>query len=193
MNAESELPAIPVNLRSGFTQRLTFLPSKKTFILVFGLSLLIANCIGVLLAKNWSAVDTRFPLTFLVCNPLPTSLFWGLILEELDTEAKLIDDWASCVLTPPKELIELNDGAVPTQLTTNELCKLEKLSLISSLARKIVYKLVFVSTTNGSILWSYHVLTFGDISLSPTYWITTNGFGFKVFDAKSFPNRVNGE
>ena len=74
------------------------------------------------------------------------------MLEELPTEADLTEDLAFDVLVSPRELIDVNDGDVPTQFTTNELCRLEKLSLALSLAIKISNRLVFVSTTSGSTL-----------------------------------------
>ena len=89
LNADGELPAIPVNRRSGLTHLLMFLPSRNTEISVFGFSLLTTNLIGTLLAKNCSAVDTLLPLVILLCTPLPTSLFCGLIFEVLPTEAAL--------------------------------------------------------------------------------------------------------
>ena len=110
LKADSELPATPVNLRSGFTQRLTSRPSKKTEILVFGFSLLITNLTGWLLAKNCSEVDTELPLTIEDCTPLAISLFCGLIFEELETEALLTEDWDSKELICPRELIDVNDG-----------------------------------------------------------------------------------
>ena len=66
LNADREFPAIPVNLKSGLTQRLTFLPSRNTETLVRGLSLPITNLIGLVLAKNCSDVDTTFSPTVLV-------------------------------------------------------------------------------------------------------------------------------
>jgi hypothetical protein len=66
LNADKEFPAIPVNLRSGFTHLLMFLPSKNIEILVFGFNLLTTNLIGTLLAKNCSAVDTELPRTVFV-------------------------------------------------------------------------------------------------------------------------------
>ena len=143
---------MPVYLRSGFTQRLIFLPSKNTDTLVRGLSLPITNLIGLVLAKNCSDVDTTLSPTALVCTPLPSSLFCGLILEELPTEADLTEDLALAVFVSPRELIDVNEGEVPTQFTMNELWRLEKLSLLSSLAIKISKRLVFVSTTKGSTL-----------------------------------------
>ena len=78
------------------------------------------------------------------------------MLEELPTDALCTDVLATCVFTSPNELIAVNDEEAPTQLITNELCKLEKLSLTLSFARNILNKSVFVSTTTGSILESYH-------------------------------------
>ena len=184
---------MPVYLRSGLTQRLISLPSKKTYSLVLGFILPTLNLIGTLLAKNDSDVETILSPTDLVCRPLPTSLFWGLILEELPTDALWTDVLATCVLTLPNELIAVNDDVAPTQLITNELCKLEKLSFTLSFAKNILNRSVFVSTTTGSILESYHWSIDGDTSLSPTYCSTTNGFGFTVDDAKLFPNKDNGE
>ena len=189
LKADNELPAMPVNLRSGFTQRLISLPSKNTEILVFGFSLLITNLTGWLLAKNCNDVDTELPLTIEDCTPLATSLFCGLMFEELEIEALLTEDWDSKELICPRELIDVNDGEDPTQLTTKELYKLEKLSLTSCLAIKILYRSVFVSTTRGSTDWSYHWSILGDTVASPTYCKTTNGFGFSVFEAKLLPNK----
>ena len=73
------------------------------------------------------------------------------MLEELATDALATDVIACCVLTSPNELIAVNEVDVPTQLTTNELNRLEKLSFTFSFARKILYKSVLVSTTTGSI------------------------------------------
>ena len=75
LNADKEFPAIPVYLRSGLTQRLISLPSKKTYSLVLGFILPTLNLIGTLLAKNDSDVETILSPTDLVCRPLPTSLF----------------------------------------------------------------------------------------------------------------------
>ena len=50
----------------------------------------------------------------------------------------------------PKEVIEVKLLEVPTQFTTKELNKLEKLSTTDSFAKKILKRLVFVSTTIGS-------------------------------------------
>ena len=59
------------------------------------------------------------------------------MLEELPTEALCTDVSAICELTPPRELIAVNDDEAPTQLITNELCKLEKLSFTLSFAKNI--------------------------------------------------------
>ena len=50
------------------------------------------------------------------------------MLEELATEALATEVVASCVLTFPSEFIVVNEVDVPTQLTTKELKRLEKLS-----------------------------------------------------------------
>ena len=189
MNVDKEFPAIPVNLRSGLTQRLMFLPSKNTYILVFGFILPTLNLMGTLLANSDNDVDTKLPFIVLVCTPLPTSLFCGLILDVLPTDAVCTDVLAICEFTPPRELMLVNDEEAPTQFTINELWILEKLSFTFSFAKKILNRSVFVSTTTGSIDWSYHWSTDGDTWLSPTYWSTTNGFGFSVEEAKSFPNK----
>ena len=78
------------------------------------------------------------------------------MLELLPTEALCTDVSAICELTPPRELIAVNDDEAPTQLITNELCKLEKLSFTLSFAKNILKRSVLVSTTTGSILLSYH-------------------------------------
>jgi len=57
---------------------------------------------------------------------------------------------ACCELFSPRELIVVKEDDVPTQLTTNELKRLEKLSFTFSFARKMLNKSVLVSTTNGS-------------------------------------------
>ena len=75
LNADKELPAIPVNLKSGFTQRLISLPSKKTYIFVLGFILLMTYLTGILLAKNAKEVETKLSPTVLVGTPFPTSLF----------------------------------------------------------------------------------------------------------------------
>ena len=72
------------------------------------------------------------------------------MLEELATEALATEVVASCVLTLPNELIVVNEVDVPTQLTTKELNKLEKLSFTFSFAKNMLNKSVLVSTTNGS-------------------------------------------
>ena len=74
-------------------------------------------------------VDTILSLTDLVCNPLPTSLFCGLILDVLPTDAVCTDVLATCVFTSPNELIAVKDEVAPTQLITKELCKLENFLL----------------------------------------------------------------
>ena len=150
LNADKELPAIPVNLRSGLTQRPISLPSKKTYSLVLGFIRLTTNLTGILLAKNAKEVDTRLSPIAFVGTPFPTSLFCGLILEELPTEALETEVVACCVLTSPRELIAVNEVDVPTQLTTKELKRLEKLSFTFSFAKKMLNRLVLVSTTSGS-------------------------------------------
>ena len=108
------------------------------------------NLTGILLAKNAKEVDTKLSPIAFVGTPFPTSLFCGLMLEELPTEALVTEVIDFCVLTSPRELIAVNDVDVPTQLTTKELNKLEKLSFTFSFAKKILNKLVLVSTTSGS-------------------------------------------
>ena len=71
-------------------------------------------------------------------------------MEELATDALATDVIACCVLTSPNELIVVKEDDVPTQLTTNELKRLEKLSFTFSFAKNILNRSVFVSTTNGS-------------------------------------------
>ena len=138
LNAEGELPATPVKRRSGLTQRLISLPSRNTEIVVFGFILLTTNLIGTLLAKNCTAEETLFPLTVLDWTPLATSLFCGLILEELLTAAAVTEEIAASLFSPPSELIDVKDGEEPTQFTMNELCKEEKLSFTSTFAKKIL-------------------------------------------------------
>ena len=161
-----KFPAIPVNLRSGLTQRPISLPSKKTYIFVLGFILLITYFMGTLLAKKAKEVETRLSPILLVWIPFPTSLFWGLIFEELATDALATEVIACCVLTWPKELIVVKDVDVPTQLTTKELNKLEKLSFTFSFAKNMLNRSVLVSTTNGSSDWSYQWSIEGEISPS---------------------------
>ena len=111
---------------------------------------------GTLLAKNDRDVATTLSPTLLVCTPLPTSLFFGLIFEELPTDAEATLVFATSEFTSPRELIDVNELDAPTQLTTKELCKLDKLSFTSSFAKKMLNRSVFVSTTTGSIELSYH-------------------------------------
>ena len=74
------------------------------------------------------------------------------MLEELPTDADATEVAALWELTSPRELIVVNEEDAPTQLTTKELCKLDKLSFTFSFAKKILNKSVFVSTTTGSSL-----------------------------------------
>ena len=62
---------------------------------------------------------------------------------------------------------------------------LEKLSF-TSLDKNIEYKPVLLSVTSGATVVSYHWSIFGCNDASPTYWITTNGFGFIVLVANEF-------
>ena len=75
----------------------------------------------MLLAKNDSEVDTTLLPTPLVEIPFPISLFSGLILEELPTEAVVTEESEILLLTFAKELILKNDLLAPNQLTLYEL------------------------------------------------------------------------
>ena len=68
------------------------------------------------------------------------------MLDVLPTDALCTDVLATCVFTSPNELIVVKEEVAPTQLTTNELCKLEKLSFTLSFARNILNRSVLVST-----------------------------------------------
>ena len=113
---------------------------------------LVWDCVIITLdlAKNDNAVETVLSPTVLDETPLPIWLLLGLMLEELPTFALSTDAFAAREDTSPKELIEVKLEDVPTQLTTKELKRLEKLSTTDSFAKKILNKLVLVSTTRGS-------------------------------------------
>ena len=96
----------------------------------------------MLLAKNDNAVETILPPTVLVCTPLPTSLFCGLIFDELEIAALSTVEFDCCEFTSPNELIDVKEGAVPTQLTTKELWILENASSTLSFAKKILKRVV---------------------------------------------------
>ena len=87
LNVDSELPGIPVNLISGTTQRLIFLPSRNTNTSVLGFSLRMLNLTGMLRAKYCKELTIDLPPLVLVDTPLGVSLFCGLMLEELATDA----------------------------------------------------------------------------------------------------------
>ena len=78
------------------------------------------------------------------------------MFDELDTDAISTVFSESTLLTSPRELIDVNEGAAPTQLIMKELCKLAKLSFRLTFDKKILYKSVFVSTIIGSFDLSYH-------------------------------------
>ena len=76
---------------------------------------------GILLAKNDSAVETTLLPTPLVEIPFPTSLFSGLILEELEIEAVVTEESDTLLLTSLKDPILKKDLLAPNQLTLYEL------------------------------------------------------------------------
>ena len=51
--------------------------------------------------------------------------------------------------------------------------------------------MVLLSFTNGAVELSYQESTLGPMNESPTYWSTTNGFGFIVLVAKSLPSNFS--
>jgi len=61
-------------------------------------------------------VDTTLSPEVFVCTPFPISLFLGLMLEELPTDADVTEVFATCELTSPRELIEVKEDEAPTQL-----------------------------------------------------------------------------
>ena len=117
LKADKELPAIPVYLKSGLTQREISCPSIKTWIFVFGFNLLTVNLTGILLAKNDKEVPTTLEPTPLVEIPLPISLFCGLMFEELPTEALVTLESATLLLTSENDPILKNALFAPNQLT----------------------------------------------------------------------------
>ena len=70
----------------------------------------------MLLAKKDSEVAITFDPTPLVLRPLPISLFCGLMLEELPTDADVTDESATLELTSAKEPMLKNDWFAPIQL-----------------------------------------------------------------------------
>jgi hypothetical protein len=105
LNPDRELPAIPVNLLSGFTHLEISLPSRNGYNLVEGLSLLTTYLTAILLAKNLSEVVT-VPLSFVsVDRPFPISLFCGLTFEELAMVADSTLEKAESLLVDPNEVI----------------------------------------------------------------------------------------
>ena len=79
------------------------------------------NLTGILLAKKDNEVEiTLFP-TPLVEIPFPISLFSGLILEELPTEALVTEESDMLLLTSENDAILKNDLLAPNQLTLYEL------------------------------------------------------------------------
>ena len=98
-----------------------FWPSMKAYTVVFGFRRLITYLTGILLAKNDREVATTLDPTPLVLIPLPTSLFWGLILEELPTEALATLELERLLLVSAKDPILKNALFAPIQLTLYEL------------------------------------------------------------------------
>ena len=116
LNADSELPAIPVYLKSGLTQREMSLPSMKTKTFVFGFRRLMVNLTATLLAKNESEVATTLEPTPLVLIPLPISLFSGLMFDDVPTEALATLESAMLLFTSAKDPMLKNALLAPIQL-----------------------------------------------------------------------------
>ena len=160
---------------------------------MFGFKRLILYCTGTLLAKNESDVEITLEPTPLVEIPFPISLFSGLMLEELDTEAFVTDSVDTSLLTVAKDPRLKKDLFAPNQLILYELYRLENASLSSVFAKKIEYRFVLLSLISGSVLVSYQESTLGLTNESPTYCRTTNGFGLIFLVAKLFPSNSSSE